>query len=131
MQALIFLYFSLYMTLQRTGFVAKWSVAMEFFMFGFTSAFSEYLFEFFSGSSWSICLRWSWHFLAACWPVIQGSQCVISELCSIDFSVIFIITQVVYSGRIFLSYSFTCMMSVTVCHKSIKVCKLVLVRIVF
>ena len=40
MQVLIFLNFALYMTLQRMGFVAKWLVAMKFFMSGFTSAFS-------------------------------------------------------------------------------------------
>ena len=42
MQALIFLNFALYVILQRMGFVAKWSVAMKFFMSGFTSAFSKY-----------------------------------------------------------------------------------------
>ena len=131
MQVLIFLYFLLYTALQRMGFVAKWLVTMEFFMSGFTSAFSKYSFEFFCRSSWSICLRWSWCFLVACWPVILQSQCVVLKLCSINFSIIFVVTQVVKSGRIFLSDSFTCMMRVMVCHESVKVCKLVLVRIFF
>ena len=114
MQALIFLNFPLYTTLQRTGFVAKWSVAMEFFASGFTSAFSEYFFEFFRGSSWSICLRWSWCFLVVCWPVGQGSRCLVLKLCSINFSIILIVTQVLQGGRIFLLNSFACMMSVMV-----------------
>ena len=124
-QALIFLDLVWYTALQRVGFVAKWSVAMKFFPSGLTSASVKYSFELFSGSLWGIHLWWSWCFLVTCWLVILQSWYVVSEHCSINFSIIFIITQVVKSGRIFLSYSFTSVMCVMVCHISIKVSKLI------